>query len=104
LRRVQRVSGFVGRGQMRDQVAPVDALETQWRRQQPVPFVGAQAEPVHAGVDMQDRRLLPSARAAECLPEPDLLGCVQDRDDAVLGEHLLGAGQQAVQAADRRLA
>ena len=66
----------------------------------PFHIAGGQAEPAHAGVDMQHGGERATGRDAHLADPGDLPEIVDHRDQAVFRENLLGALQQAVQHGD----
>ena len=95
---VQRIRRQLRRDQMRHQVADLDAGQPLRRRRQPRHIVARQAEPGHAGIQMQQRRRR-VARAAldKQLPARDLVQRAEHRRDGVRRERRLAARRQAVQ-------
>jgi hypothetical protein len=66
-------------------------------------LLGAEAQPVHAGVDVDHRVERPVEALRGGAPGVELAEMVEHRRQAVLDEVGLGAGQQAVQHVDRVL-
>ena len=66
-------------------------------------FIGGDAEPVHAGVDMQRSAAAPVIGGAEGVPFGELDQAADHRPRAQFGEGRRGAGHQAVEHVDRRL-
>ena len=66
-------------------------------------LLGAEAQPVHAGVDMDHRVERPVEALGGGAPGVELAEMVEHRREVVLDEVGLGAGQQAVQHVDRVL-
>ena len=62
---------------------------------------GAEAQPVHAGVEMDHRVERPVEALGGGAPGVELAEMVEHRRQAVLDEVALGAGKQAVQHVDR---
>ena len=99
---VERVLRHFGAGEMAHQqhdavVLGADARGKGGR------FVRRDAEPVHAGVDMQRRAPLPAARGSESVPFGELDQAADYRPRRDPGEGGRGARHQAAQHIDRRV-
>ena len=102
LSRVERVLRLFGGDEMRHQQRDAVVLGANARGERRR-LVRGNAEPVHAGVDMQRRAAVPALRRAEGVPFGQFDQAADHRPRIDLGVAGGGAGQQAVEHVDRRL-
>ena len=100
LDRVFRIVRIIGAGEVRDQVPPVHACKQLRGPGQPVGLARRQAEPVHAGVDVEHGIERHPGAFAGTPPPGNLVGVVDDRDQPVFGQDRLGSRQHAAQHGD----
>ena len=103
LQLVQRIVPHLRGHQVRHHVAQRDAVQARVVLLQHLELARIEAEPRHAGIDMQDRRQRPPAAARRSRPGVDLGERAEHRNDIVRQVVRLAAGDQATQHREQRV-